>query len=347
MHHLPIFMDVKERTILIVGGGSVAARKAEAVLKAGGRVRIVAAEVEAEIEALLNDAKVSLLRRNFKANDLNGSTLVISTTDDEQLNRNVSALAQQADIPVNVVDRLELCTFIMPAIVDRTPMLIAITTGGTAPILSRLYKARLETSVPAGLGRLAEMAGRCRARINAAITDGTARRRFWERFAEGPIAEYVFAGQADSAEELLDQTLRQVEISGTPPVHGEVYLVGAGPGDPDLLTFRAIRLMQQADVVLHDRLVPDAILGMVRRDAEHFFVGKKRAEHSLRQEEISSLMINLARQGKRVLRLKGGIHSHLVAAARRSRRWPLRAFTSRLCLASPQPMAALPTPESR
>lgn len=306
MHHLPIFMDVKQRTILVVGGGAVAARKAEAVLKAGGRVRIVAAEIEAEIEALLDDANVSLLRRRFEAADLDGPILVICATDDEQLNQEVSALAQRADVPVNVVDRLELCTFIMPAIVDRSPMLIAITTGGEAPILSRIYKARLETCVPAGLGRLAEMAGRCRSRINAAIPDGAARRRFWERFAEGPIAEYVFAGQTDSAEELLDQTLRRVETADGPPVHGEVYLVGAGPGDPDLLTFRAIRLMQQADVVLHDRLVPDAILDMVRRDAERVFVGKKRAEHALRQEEISRLMVDLARQGKRVLRLKGG-----------------------------------------
>jgi uroporphyrin-III C-methyltransferase/precorrin-2 dehydrogenase/sirohydrochlorin ferrochelatase len=194
----------------------------------------------------------------------------------------------------------------MPSVVDRTPLVVAISSGGEAPVLSRLLRARLESRIPAGLGRLARFAGTWRERIKTAIPDSTRRRRFWEWVNDGPVAEYVLAGQTEAARDLLAESLEVEGRDRDAPPLGEVYLVGAGPGDPDLLTFRALRLMQQADIVLHDRLVPDAILELVRRDAERRFVGKRRGEHALAQEEISRLLVALAREGKRVLRLKGG-----------------------------------------
>ncbi|MDA1090140.1 MAG: siroheme synthase CysG [Proteobacteria bacterium] len=306
MIHLPIFMDIKGRSVLVVGGGELAARKVEMILKAEGRVRVVAESLCRALGDLADREVVEHHARAFDAADLDGCLLVFVATDDEDLNKRVSALATEADIPVNVVDRLELCTFIMPAIVDRSPVLVAVSTGGEAPILSRVLKAQLETSIPTGLGRLADFAGACRDKVKAAIPEGPLRLRFWENFMHGPIAEYVLAGQPEAANNLLDDTLNKaISDQGVKP-HGEVYLVGSGPGDPDLLTFRALRLMQQADVVLHDRLVPDEILDLVRRDAERVFVGKRRGDHAMPQEEIGRLMIRLAKDGKRVLRLKSG-----------------------------------------
>ncbi len=306
MNHLPLFLDIKDRLVLVAGGGEAAARRVGMVLKAGGRVRVVAAEASPALKELLERDGVEWEARGFKAGDLEECALVFSATEDEDLDTRISSLAQDVGIPVNVVDRLPLCTFIMPAVIDRSPVLVAISSGGEAPILSRVLKAKLESFVPHGLGRLARLAGEVRERVTDAIPDGTLRRRFWEGFIHGPIAEYVLAGKTDAARELLDDTLAN---AGKDPVHGpegEVYLVGSGPGDPDLLTFRALRLMQQADVVLHDRLVPDGILNLVRRDAERVFVGKRPGDHTMRQEKISQLMVKLAKEGKRVLRLKSG-----------------------------------------
>ena len=306
MIHLPIFMDIKGRLVLVVGGGEFAARKVEMILKAEGRVRLVADILCPALQDLADREAVEHHARAFDAADLDGCLLAFVATDDGELSKQISTLAIEAAIPVNVVDRLELCTFIMPAIVNRSPVMVAVSTGGEAPILSRVVKAQLETFLPTGLGRLADFAGACRDRVKAAIPDGSLRLRFWENFIHGPIAEYVLAGQPDAAGNLLDETLdKAIDEQGVEP-HGEVYLVGSGPGDPDLLTFRALRLMQQADVVLHDRLVPDDILDLVRRDAERVFVGKRRGDHAMRQEEIGQLMIRLAKEGKRVLRLKSG-----------------------------------------
>ncbi|MAF94741.1 MAG: uroporphyrinogen-III C-methyltransferase [Rhodospirillaceae bacterium] len=288
MNHLPLFLEIKDRPVLVVGGGEAAARRVETALKAGARVTVVATEAGPALKETAKRDGVDLEEREFRAADVEGRVLVFVATGDDDLNRRVSSLARDAGIPVNVADRLSLCTFIMPAVIDRSPVLVAVSSGGEAPILSRVLRARLETFVPAGIGR----------------------RRFWEDFIDGPIAEYILAGQEDAARNLLDETLDKAaeeQKAGQPSnPEGEVYLVGSGPGDPDLLTFRALRLMQRADVVLHDRLVPDGILDLVRRDAERIFVGKKPGDHTLRQEEISRLMIDLARRGKRVLRLKSG-----------------------------------------
>ena len=306
MNHLPIFMDIKGRPVLVVGGGESAARKVETARRAGSRVLVVAEDLCPALEDLAGRSEIEHRAREFDAADLGGRVLVFVAIDDDDLARRISKLARDADIPVNVVDRLELCTFIMPAVIDRSPMLVAVSSGGAAPILSRVLKARLETSIPAGLGRLADFASACRVKVKAAIPEGRLRLRFWEHFIHGPIAEYVLAGHAEAAGNLLDETLEKAKQDHGSGVSGEVYLVGSGPGDPDLLTFRALRLMQQADVVLYDRLVTDDILELVRRDAERVFVGKRPGDHVMSQEDISRLMIRLAKEGKRVLRLKSG-----------------------------------------
>ena len=207
------------------------------------------------------------------------------------------------NLPVNVVDQPELCSFIMPSIIDRSPVVAAVSTGGASPVLARLIRTRLEALIPAAYGRLAELARRFREEVKAKISNPTDRRIFWEKVLRGGVAERVFSGHMEEADAVMQKALADAE-PGSPM--GEVYLVGGGPGDPDLLTFRALRLMQQADVVVYDRLVAQALLDMTRRDAERIYVGKERDHHAMRQEEINQLLADLAKQGKRVVRLKGG-----------------------------------------
>ena len=303
MKYFPIFLDLQEQPVLIVGGGAMAARRCAAISEAGGRARVVA---EVLSEAFEDCRDFEHLARAFRPDDLDGARLVFVASDDEELDDRISTLARERGIPVNVADRQRLCSFIMPSIVNRSPVMVAVSSGGVAPILSRLLRAQLETRIPSRFGQLAGFVGSWRQRINRAIPDAVSRRRFWERITDGSVGEYILAGQIDDARRLLEETLAAERDGAEGPNLGEVYLVGSGPGDPDLLTFRALRLMQQADVMLHDRLVPDVILDLVRRDAERVFVGKRRGEHALPQESISQLLVDLARQGKRVLRLKGG-----------------------------------------
>ncbi len=236
---------------------------------------------------------------NSRPQRVSGCRLVIAATDDRLLNRAVAAAADAAQVPVNVVDDAEHSSFITPSIVDRAPLQVAISTGGTSPVLARRLRERVEAWLPAGYGQLAGFLHRQRPRV-AVAGDIRQRRALWERFLDSPGAEAALRGDDAAAEAELERLL-----SGQ-PVRGEVYLVGAGPGDPDLLTFRALRLMQQADVVLYDRLLPQAILDLVRRDAERIFVGKRRNQHTVPQDEINAELVRLAKEGKRVLRLKGG-----------------------------------------
>ena len=302
MDYLPIFLDIREQPCLVVGGGEVALRKSALLLRAGARVTVLAPALHAAFEADLAAARIAHRAASFRDEDLAGFVLAIAATDDDTVNRAVAAAARARLIPVNVVDQPALCSFIMPSIIDRAPIIVAVSSGGASPVLARLLRARLETLIPAGYGRLAALAAAFRDQVKARFKPSE-RRRFWERVLQGPIAELVFAGREDAARTALREAIEdtQIAVGG-----GEVSLIGAGPGDPDLLTFRALRLMQRADVVVYDRLVSQPGLDLVRRDAERIYAGKERAMHALPQEDINHLLIRLAKEGKRVVRLKGG-----------------------------------------
>jgi len=295
-------MDLNNQPCLVVGGGDVALRKIRLMHSAGAKITVVAPALNDDIQTEFGNTIVHV-KRPFQDDDIGNYRLITAATNDATVNQRVSELAQVRNIPVNVVDQPDLCSFITPSIVDRSPVLIAISTGGDAPVLARMLRSKLEAFIPASYGRLAATMGRYREQIKAALPDEKTRRRFWERVVQGPIAEQFFSGRAAQAEQALQQEIENTEES---PANGEVWLIGAGPGDPDLLTFRALRLMQQADVVLYDRLVSDEILGLTRRDADRLYVGKRRSDHSVPQGKINQLLVDLAKQGKRVVRLKGG-----------------------------------------
>lgn len=302
MDFLPIFLDIREQPCLVVGGGEVAARKSALLLRAGARVTVLSPALSAAFDADLAAARITHLAAGFRDQDLEGYAVAIAATGDQAVNRAVAAAARARRIPVNVVDQPALCSFILPSIIERSPLIVAVSSGGASPVLARLLRARLESLIPAGYGRLAALAGAFRDRVKARFRPPE-RRRFWERVLQGPIAELVLSGRDEEARKALQATLDDTRLAFG---GGEVSLVGAGPGDPDLLTFRALRLMQQADVVVYDRLVSRPVLDLVRLEAERIYAGKERAKHALPQEDINHLLVRLAREGKRVVRLKGG-----------------------------------------
>ena len=304
MDYFPIFLDLQQRRCLVVGGGEIAARKAALLCSAGARVEVAAPALCPTLEQKAQAGEIEYLERAFSADILDAQALVIAATDDPDVNRAVAEAAKSRNIPVNVVDTPALCSFIVPSIVDRSPVVVAVSTGGASPVLARLIRARLETLVPAAYGRLAALAAKYRDKVKARFRQVSQRRKFWERVLQGPIAEMVFANQEKEAETALSAELEKQQEKEVE--QGEVYLVGGGPGDPDLLTFRALRLMQQADVVVHDRLVSKEVLDLVRRDAQLIYAGKERNNHAIPQEDINHLLIRLAKEGKRVCRLKGG-----------------------------------------
>jgi len=303
MNYLPIFLDLRDRHCLVVGGSETAARKAELLLRAGARVDVAAPGLHEGFARLPHAEHVKRVADAFTPDLLDGKDAVIVVEDDAAAAKVVADAARARHIPVNVVDKPEVCSFIMPSIIDRSPVMVAVSSGGEAPVLSRLLRARLETLIPASYGRLAALAGRFKKAVRGKFGTTEQRRKFWERAFLSPIAEMVFSGREQEAEASLQAML---ESEGNAPETGEVYLVGAGPGNPDLLTFRALRLMQQADVVVYDRLVSPPILDMCRRDADRFYVGKERDNHAVPQDEINMVLVRLAKEGKRVLRLKGG-----------------------------------------
>ncbi len=301
MEYLPIFINLRNKKCLVIGGGSVALRKINLLLKAQTKIDCIAMNFCDDLIALSETNDIDLVAKHFEPGDIRSYSVIISATNDESLNTLVSKIAHESGTPVNVVDSPDLSSFIMPSIVDRAPVVIAISSAGKAPVLARIIRAKLETIIPNAYGELAEIAGQYREKVKQRFNNIKDRRKFWEGVFSGVVAEKVFSGRSQEAVKELEKRLVETKEGGL----GEVYLVGAGPGDPDLLTFKALRLIQQADVVLYDRLVSKGVLELVRRDAEMIYVGKKGGESS-RQVEINKLMVDLANSGQRVCRLKGG-----------------------------------------
>ncbi len=303
MDYFPLFLDLKQQACLVVGAGEIAARKIELLARAGAQITVVSLEIGETVAKLQKIHSLVIIQRAFEETDLEGIRLVVSATNNRQANIAIAEAAKQKNLLVNVVDNPELCNFIFPAIVDRSPVIAAISSGGASPVLARLLRGKIESTIPASFGKLAALADQFRPMVKQYIAEGAHRRIFWENVLQGSIAELVFAGKTQQAEQQLRDKILQAEQGQN---QGEVYLIGAGPGDPDLLTFKALRLMQQADVIVYDRLVSAEIMDLARRDAEKIYVGKQRDNHSLPQESINELLANLALKGKRVARLKGG-----------------------------------------
>ncbi len=301
MRYFPLFLDLAGKPALLVGGGDVAARKFHLLGEAGARVTVVAPQLGDELRAALERGALAHHARGFAPGDIDGMWLVVAATNDRAVNAAVAAAANAARIPCNVVDDRELSSFIMPAIIDRSPVQIAVSTGGTSPVLARLIRERLETLLDGSLGTLAAFADRWRTAVKTKFTDIGARRRFLSWMLTGPVSASLRAGRTAQAEELTREALK----SGALP-QGHVVLVGAGPGNAGLMTLLGLRALQEADVIVHDRLVSAEVLDLARRDAARFDVGKFVGGGGATQEEINALLVEHARRGEYVVRLKGG-----------------------------------------
>jgi uroporphyrin-III C-methyltransferase/precorrin-2 dehydrogenase/sirohydrochlorin ferrochelatase len=304
MNYFPAFFDLKDRSVLLVGGGEAAARRLRLLLKAGAQVTVVAPRLNDEIAEAVAAGAVAAIGRGVVAGDLNGRAIAFAATGIDAVDSRVAEAARAAGVPVNVTDRADLSTFIVPAIVERDPLVVAISTGGAAPVLASRVRDAIERLLPARLGRLAAFVDSFRRALRATLPNAAARLRFWNGFFDGPVADRVLAGDEQGAREQM-LTLINGRAAQEPP-QGSVAIVGAGPGDPDLLTLRALRLLQRADVVIYDKLVGAGVLDLVRRDALRLYVGKSKGDHSKSQDEINALIAEQALAGRRVVRLKGG-----------------------------------------
>ncbi|MDK1682767.1 siroheme synthase CysG [Acinetobacter terrestris] len=302
MDIFPISLKLQQQPCLIVGGGHIAYRKAVLLAKAGAVIHVIAPEIEANLLEIVKACQGQYVQSPFNPDiPLRNYRLVIAATNDKATNIQVFEACEAEKILVNSVDDPPHCRFMVPAIIDRSPLVVSIATNGTSPVLSRQIRTQLEASIPHGMGKLADFSGKWRTAVKAKIENPDERRIFWEDLYASPLKEQVFNGNIAQANRLIEQAL----IEWKKP-KGEVYLVGAGPGDPELLTLKALRLMQQADVIIYDRLVSPPILDLCRRDAEKIYVGKARSNHSVPQDGINALLVEYAAQGKRVCRLKGG-----------------------------------------
>jgi uroporphyrin-III C-methyltransferase/precorrin-2 dehydrogenase/sirohydrochlorin ferrochelatase len=304
LNYFPVFFDLTGQRVLIVGGGEVALRKISLLERTGALITVVAPEIAPELMALAAAGKLKLAIREFEPADLDGARLVIVATARRAVNRWIANLSESRNIPVNVVDDAQASRFIVPAIIDRDPVLVAISTGGTSPVLARRLRERLEALIPARIGELATWLKALRRASRRRLRDTDERRRFFEAVVDGPAGRRFIDGDQPGAQRIAQQLL--AATSAAPRAAGDVTLVGAGPGDPELLTLKALRALQDADVILHDRLVPPGVLDLARRDAARVCVGKAAGSIGSTQEDINALLIELARQGKRVVRLKGG-----------------------------------------
>ena len=302
MDYFPVFMDLRGQEVLVVGGGAVGERKIRLLIKAGAKVKVVAEHLSENVAAWRSAGQIRFLSSQYESSQLQGSRLVFAATDDRALNRRVYSDSETRGIPVNVVDDSEYCRFISPAVVDRSPVQIAISTGGASPVLARLLRTKIERLLPRGLGRVASALHELRREVKSRLPL-EARRRFWESLIDWRRLQQWSTG---SGAAVRGQVRLALEQDAKQLRQGVVYLVGAGPGNPDLLTLRAQDVLSSADVILHDRLVSDEILDLARRDADRIYVGKEAGNHHRRQDEIHRIMLAEAARGRSVVRLKGG-----------------------------------------
>ncbi|KPD04515.1 siroheme synthase CysG [Moellerella wisconsensis] len=300
MDYLPLFVELKNRPVLLVGGGDIAARKASLLLRAGAELTVVSPTLCSELQQCYSQQKLIWVAKEYYPQLLDNVFLVIAATNSDKLNERIFQDANQRQKLVNVVDDQPRCSFIFPSIIDRSPVVVAISSAGKAPVLVRLLREKLEALLPSSLGKMATIAGRWRNKVKHNLHTMTERRRFWEKSFNGRFASLVANGKIIEAESQLELQLKQQDSAG------ELTLVGAGPGDPGLLTLKGLQVLQNADVVLYDYLVSDEILDLVRRDADKICVGKRAGLHSVSQEQTNLLIVQLAQQGKKVVRLKGG-----------------------------------------
>ena len=304
MNYLPLFIDTSGKKCLIIGGGKVASRKLIPILKSKMNVKMISPEIIDDIEHIIKDNKNFIHeKRKFEENDIKDQFLIIAATNDKNTNALIAKIAKGKNILINMAEDSINGNVLIPSVVDRDPIKIAISSGAASPILTRLVKTKLETVIPFSFSKLAEVMMEYRSKVKDHFSSIKERRNFWEAFLDGPLSEMVLSGHIDKAKKALDKAIKEEKI---PDKNGEVYLVGAGPGDPELLSFKALRLMQKADVVIYDRLVSEPIMNLIRQDAEKIYVGKQRADHAMPQENINELLARLALEGKKVLRLKGG-----------------------------------------
>ena len=306
MKYFPFFLQLDQLPCLIVGGGSVAERKLDLLIKAKADITVISLEFSDYILDLAKTHNIRCVKKKYsnKILEENKYNFVISATNDVSLNERVAKDCKKYNIIVNVVDQPEICDFIFPSILERGDITVAVSTGGASPVLARVLRTKLETMVPGSYGKLAEIVSANRIKVREKMKRFSSNKIFWEKMLNGKFLELVLSGKTDEAKSFLDEQIENFDEDIAN--QGEVYLVGAGPGDPDLLTFKALRLMQQADIALYDRLVHPSIVDLIRRDATKIYVGKERDNHVVRQEEINELLVKYAKEGKKVLRLKGG-----------------------------------------
>ncbi|GAA3934415.1 siroheme synthase CysG [Litoribacillus peritrichatus] len=307
MEFLPLFHKLSDHPCLVVGGGVIASRRAHILLQAGADVTVISPEIDSTLQASVDDDKIKWIRSLFDVDALAPMQpklrLIVAATDNDTVNQVVADYAADHNIPVNVASDASKGDVIFPSIIDRSPVIAAVASGSKSPVISRLLRGTIEAALPAHIGKLTDLAGEYRAKVKSVIGDMNRRRAFWERFFQGPAGAAALANDSDTARSMLEESLENFDADKHP---GEVYLIGAGPGDPDLLTLKALRLIQQADVVFYDRLVSKPILDLCRRDAKLVDVGKARSNHTVPQDQINLKLVEFAQKGHRVLRLKGG-----------------------------------------
>ncbi|MAR90383.1 MAG: uroporphyrinogen-III C-methyltransferase [Pseudomonadales bacterium] len=304
MKYFPLFHHIEHKRCLIVGGGKVALRRVKALVAANAKVHLIAPEILPELQQLIRQHQGQVSRKKVDISSLSIEYFcVIAATNNREVNSDLVKFSNSYGIPVNVVDDQSCCDFIFPSIIDRAPLTVAVSNNGSSPLLSRLLKQQIDAYVPASFGVLSQFVGEHRDHVKSVIPNEKQRKTFWEHVLQGAIGEAIYSGNTEHAKVLLDSALDQPEAYN---LQGEVYLIGAGPGDPDLLTLRAFRLLQQSDVVLYDRLVSDGVMALIKPDTETIYVGKRRGKHTVPQVDINQLLVEYAQQGKRVARLKGG-----------------------------------------